>query len=131
MRERPLVLVVDDEDDFLEIASARLAAAGFAIVATRDSREALAKAREIQPDLVLSDIYMPPGQGGWELALSLQRDEKTAGLKFALFTSSRDPYGELGTDRDAVIDALRDVRIFSKTNDMESLGEQVLALINN
>ena len=86
-RSSPLVLLVDDEEAFLEIASMRLTAAGFTIVATHDAQEALIKVREVRPDLVVSDIYMPPGLNGWELAMALQDDPMTCDIPITLFST--------------------------------------------
>ena len=62
MREHPLILLIDDEDNFLEIASVKLQANGFETIIVHTVPEALSKAEELLPDVILSDIYMPPGE---------------------------------------------------------------------
>lgn len=61
------VLLVDDSPAFLAAAGALLAdCPGVAVAGTASSgREALERARELEPDLVLMDLRMP-GMGGLE-----------------------------------------------------------------
>jgi class 3 adenylate cyclase len=59
MRERPLILVVDDTPENVEIVEMRLAAQGFEVATAGDGEEALEKTRALAPDLILLDIMMP------------------------------------------------------------------------
>lgn len=129
MRDKPLVLLVDDEEVFLEIASIKLQAEGLETVTSLDVRDALEKAERLLPDLVLSDIYMPPGPNGWEFALELRRNPKTREVKVAFFTSLRDPWAELRGDHKAIAAELGHVTFFSKTDDVDALATQVMGLI--
>jgi CheY-like chemotaxis protein len=125
-----LILLVDDEEEFLEIASLKLQKKGFETVATTDGNVALAKAEELQPILVLSDIYMVPGPTGWELALELHRNPKTRGIKLAFFTSLRDPWTEIPVEaREKVASELGRPIFLSKIDDVEKLGERIQYLI--
>jgi CheY-like chemotaxis protein len=130
MRDRPLVLLIDDEEEFLEIASVKLQADGFETVITHTVPEALSRAEELQPDLILSDIYMPPGPSGWEFALAVRRNPKTQHIKFAFFTSLRDPMGEISrSDRPRVLSELKGIPVFSKMDDVEELDKRVRELL--
>ncbi len=125
-REKPLVLLVDDEEIFLEIASVKLRSEGLETAATKDVRDAIAKAESLLPDLVLSDVYMPPGPSGWELALELRRNPRTRDIKIAFFTSLRDPWAELQANlRKAAAELIGPVAIFSKMDDVDRLAERV------
>ncbi|SRR5258708_26161153 len=130
MRTNPLVLLVDDEDIFLEIASVKLQAEGFETIMTHDFRDALEKAERLLPDVVLSDIYMPPGRNGWELALELRRNPKTCDIKIAFFTSLRDPWAELREERKEVVQQLGKVTFLSKVDDVGVLANRVMALLH-
>jgi CheY-like chemotaxis protein len=131
MRDQPLILLVDDEDEFLEIASLKLKGKGFETVTTNDGRVALVKAEELQPDLVLSDIYMVPGPNGWEVALALHRNPKTRGIKLAFFTSLRDPWVEIPHEaRDKVAAELGHPVFLSKIDDVEQLPARVNEIIS-
>lgn len=58
------VLLVDDHALFRRGVRSLLLDEGFHVVGeAQDGREALAKARELKPDLVLMDIYMPGAEG--------------------------------------------------------------------
>jgi adenylate cyclase len=59
MREPPLILIVDDMEDNLEILQLRLESRGYEIILAGDGEAALATIRERLPDLVLLDIMMP------------------------------------------------------------------------
>ena len=129
MREKPLVLIVDDEEVFLEIASVKLQASGFETLLANEVQDALVKAETCLPDLVLSDVYMPPGISGFEFALELRRNPRTREIKIAFFTSLRDPWAELRDNRKEVMKQLGDVVFFSKTDDVDNLAAGVIALV--
>lgn len=129
MRSKPLVLMVDDEAVFLEIASVKLHEAGCETVIAHNSHEALEKAEAMAPDLVLSDIYMPPGPSGWELAFELRHNPKTRNIKFAFFTSLRDPLAELPRKYIEDVAQLGSVSIFSKTDDVDQFAKKAVAMI--
>ncbi|MGE5268522.1 MAG: response regulator [Thiohalocapsa sp.] len=63
MREPPLILVVDDVPDNVEILQLRLDSQGYETITAGDGEEALAVVREKLPDLVLLDIQMPKLDG--------------------------------------------------------------------
>jgi CheY-like chemotaxis protein len=122
---KPLVLIVDDEEAFLEIVSLRLEAAGFRVIPTHSVVDAIEKAREFLPDIILSDISMPPGADGWELASELRHDEKMRDIKFAFFTSQPDPLSELRGDRKVVAIGLGPIKSFDKSADAATIGDRV------
>jgi len=59
VREPPLILVVDDVPDNVEILQLRLESQGYEVIAAADGDAALAIVRDKLPDLVLLDIMMP------------------------------------------------------------------------
>jgi adenylate cyclase len=59
MRERPLILVVDDAPDNVEIVRLRLESQGYDVIAAGDGIEAIEQVKEHLPDLVLLDVMMP------------------------------------------------------------------------
>src|SRR5712692_3569624 len=63
MREPPLILVVDDVPDNVEILQLRLESQGYEIITAGDGEAALAVVRDKLPDLVLLDIQMPKLDG--------------------------------------------------------------------
>lgn len=67
-----LVLVVDDDVEIQALLREALNEAGHRVVTANDGRQGLAVYRSQQPDLVITDIFMP-GRSGIELALTLSR----------------------------------------------------------
>src|SRR5262249_60495681 len=59
LRTPPRILVVDDNLTNLEVLRVRLNAHGYEIITAVDGEDALRRARELEPDLVLLDIMMP------------------------------------------------------------------------
>ncbi|SRR5579885_1588092 len=129
MKKR-LALIVDDEESFLEIVSTRLKAVGFSVEMANVFSDALEKAERLVPDVILSDVHMPPGPSGWELGLQLRSNQITARIPFALFTSLYDPWSEFPGGRTRAETLLKPVAILSKTDDVENLGEKVLAFLS-
>jgi two-component system, OmpR family, KDP operon response regulator KdpE len=60
---QPLVLVADDEPRITKLVSIVLTEEGFRVVTANGGEEALKKAEEIRPDIVLLDIVMPDLDG--------------------------------------------------------------------
>ena len=75
----PRVLIVDDEADFLELASAILEDAGFEVECARAAGEAIARAVRNPPDVILLDILLP-GCDGLEILESLRGEPETRAI---------------------------------------------------
>ncbi|MEE9519763.1 MAG: ATP-binding protein, partial [bacterium] len=72
-RDRPLVLVVEDDPKTFELLRFSLSREGFRVEEARDGEEALAKARELKPFFVTLDILLPK-KDGWEVLRELKED---------------------------------------------------------
>jgi two-component system alkaline phosphatase synthesis response regulator PhoP len=57
------VLIADDEPDILEILKYNLEKEGYKVSTAKDGSEALDKARQYQPDLIVLDMMMPKKSG--------------------------------------------------------------------
>ena len=69
------VLVIDDDPDALRLLKVRLEHTGRFTVMTASSGQAgLELARELEPELIVCDIYMP-GMGGADVAAALADDD--------------------------------------------------------
>lgn len=60
------ILIADDEPDILEIIEFNLRANGYEVITAKNGNEALEKAKEFLPDLIILDIMMP-GKNGIEV----------------------------------------------------------------
>ena len=65
------LLVVDDEPSILELLSVSLRFAGFEVATATNGVDALARARDFAPELVVLDVMMP-GLDGFEVARELR-----------------------------------------------------------
>jgi len=74
----PRILAVDDVAENLAIVRMRLEAHGYEVVTAADGEEALARVREVEPDLVLLDIMMPKLDG----ISALKQLKQDASLRF-------------------------------------------------
>jgi two-component system KDP operon response regulator KdpE len=63
MSTQPLVLVADDEPRITRLVALALREDGFRVVTAGGGREALEKADEVRPDIILLDIVMPDIDG--------------------------------------------------------------------
>ena len=72
----PRVLLVDDEDDFLELMKEILEGAGFVVECARAAGEAVARAVANPPDVILLDILLP-GCDGLEILETLRNEPET------------------------------------------------------
>jgi len=57
------ILIADDEPDIIEILQYNLEKEGYDVITARDGEEALVKAKNNKPDLIILDIMMPKKTG--------------------------------------------------------------------
>lgn len=70
------ILIVDDYPDALDIWTIYLRALGYQVSTAADGVTAIAKAEQLQPDLVVLDLELP-GISGFEAARRLRRNPAT------------------------------------------------------
>jgi PAS domain S-box-containing protein len=78
-RDRPLVLVVDDNPQAAEILARHLDIGGFRSELARTGPEALTMARDLKPVAITLDILLPEIDG-WEVLNRLKADESTRNI---------------------------------------------------
>jgi PAS domain S-box-containing protein len=89
-RERPLVLIVDDEAPARELLASWLEPEGYELIAAGSSADALAKAVEHVPDAITLNMLMP-GKGGWDTLYALKKTPVTAGIPVIVVTVVDEP----------------------------------------
>ncbi len=89
-RERPLVLVVDDEAPARELLTSWLEPAGYQLITAGSSNEALAKAAKHVPDAITLNMLMP-GKGGWDTLYELKKTPITASIPVIVVTIVDEP----------------------------------------
>ena len=117
-REKPIILVVDDEESFLEIMSTKLRSSGFDVALAHNGGEAFTEASKLMPDLILMDINIPGGTGT-DAALAIKQNPTTKGLKIAFLTSMQDPWPSVHGDKEKLAQALGMEDFIQKTDDLD------------
>src|SRR3984893_7274429 len=74
--ERPRVLVVDDYPDAREMYAEYLEFSGFDVIQAVNGMEALQRAIDAAPDIILMDLSLPV-MDGWEATRRLKEDART------------------------------------------------------
>jgi diguanylate cyclase (GGDEF)-like protein len=81
-----VILVVDDDPDIARFVEVNLRSAGYDVAVAGDGEEALERATELRPDLVLLDVMMPRIDG-FEVAQRLRRSPSTANASIIMLTA--------------------------------------------
>ncbi len=79
------ILVVDDEPFFVEVLATRLTAEGFEVFAARNGEEAIAKAKNEKPLVIIMDVMMPM-TSGFEAMQKLRGDPATKNIPAIIFS---------------------------------------------
>ena len=80
------VLVVEDEESFVEALTLGLSREGFRVDVARDGAEALDLIDDVRPDVVLLDLMLP-GMSGTELCRRLRREPATRRTPIIMLTA--------------------------------------------
>jgi two-component system phosphate regulon response regulator PhoB len=96
------VLVVDDEPDLQQLVLFNLRGAGFEAQAVGTAKEALAKAAELDPQVVILDLMLPD-LSGTEVCRRMRDDPKLADVAILMLTARANEYDrvlgfEVGAD---------------------------------
>lgn len=80
------VLVIEDNETNLELATALLEAAGYSVLGASTAEEGIKIARNESPNLILMDISLP-GMDGLTATRMLREDEKTHHIPVVALTA--------------------------------------------
>ncbi|HEY0144281.1 MAG TPA: response regulator [Thermoanaerobaculia bacterium] len=83
--KRPLILLVEDDENVQLIVKTVVTSMGYGFIAGANGQEGLSLAREYNPELILSDAFMPKLDGR-EMCRLLKEDPATAGSKAIIMT---------------------------------------------
>lgn len=100
-----LILIVDDSPTEVFQMTKALEQAGFRIEAAADGEEAIRKAREMHPDLILMDIVMP-GMDGFRATRTLANDPETRSIPVIMVTSKANESDRVWGMRQGAVDFL-------------------------
>jgi twitching motility two-component system response regulator PilH len=80
------ILIVDDSPTERHFLGELLSKNGFQIITLESGEEAVARTKEIMPDLILMDVVMP-GMNGFQATRTISRDEVTKNIPIIMCTS--------------------------------------------
>jgi CheY-like chemotaxis protein len=86
MVQKKTVLVIEDNEQNIYLATFLLEKNGIDVIQARDGREGLELAQSRVPDLILLDIQLPV-MDGYEVARNLKQDEITRKIPIVAVTS--------------------------------------------
>ncbi len=92
-RERPLVLIVEDQLELRRLYAQQFAISGFDVIEAENGADAIAHTTSHVPDVVLMDLSLPV-LDGWEATRRLKNDSRTAHIPVVALTA-HDGSGEL------------------------------------
>lgn len=87
------ILVADDSKTIRRVVEITFQTTGFKVVTAADGAEALARAQELKPDLVLADVGMP-GTDGYQLCAQLKSGPSTQQIPVVLLAGAFEAYDE-------------------------------------
>ncbi len=87
------ILLADDSPQALRLAEQILTAQGFEVVSVTDGATALRRLEDVNPDLLITDIYLPT-RNGFELARFLRSQEKYRQLPVIFAAGPADEFNE-------------------------------------
>jgi signal transduction histidine kinase/DNA-binding response OmpR family regulator len=85
IQDRDIVLLVDDNKDMRTFIKTLLTEEGFMVVEATNGRQGIDRAKEIIPDIIISDIMMPDVDG-YRLCRELKQDIKTSHVPIILLS---------------------------------------------
>jgi len=92
-RDRPRVLIVEDQQDLRRLYVEHLTLSGFDVLEAGNGADAIHVAASHEPDVVLMDLGLPVVDG-WEATRRLKADARTAHIPVVALTA-HDGSGEL------------------------------------
>jgi two-component system alkaline phosphatase synthesis response regulator PhoP len=93
MKQRPKILLVDDDVDLVKVMSGALESKAYEVIVAYNGQEGLEKARKEKPDLVVLDILMPVADG-FTFADQFRKDPALAKIPVLALTSFSESLGQ-------------------------------------
>jgi PAS domain S-box-containing protein len=120
--DNPLILLAEDNQVNIELLQDYLSATGYAVAVAHDGVEAVARAQELHPALILMDIQMPR-MDGLEATRQLRANPATVGIPVVALTALA-----MRGDSERCIAAGANTYL-SKPIDLRQLSETIVSLL--
>ena len=128
--DQALILIVDDDYDFLEINRFILEGAGYRVVTATNPAEAATRITAEAPDLVITDLMMTSIDAGFAFAAQLKSDPRTAGVPIIISTSVSSQLGlNFRPDSQEDLEKMNVDAYFDKPIDAHALVAKVAELL--
>ena len=88
------ILIADDEQDILEIISHNLQKEGYIVHTVNNGRDAVEKAKQVLPDLVILDVMMPI-LDGMAACREIKADPATKDISVIFLTARNEEFAEI------------------------------------
>jgi CheY-like chemotaxis protein len=92
-RERPVILLVDDDPDFLTMTSAVLEANGYTVIKAMDGATAREKVEEQRPNLIITDLMMESVLAGFMFSQEIKQSPRLQDIPVIFVTAIRTKRG--------------------------------------
>lgn len=106
-REKLKILLVDDDEDFLEATRQILVANRYEVITAKDGDEGIAKAKYENPDLIILDVIMP-GKDGYTVCYELRKNPQTRPIPIIMLTAIGQQFSKPEYGVEIAIDHLAD-----------------------
>ena len=115
------ILVVDDQPLNVKLLEAKLTAEYYEVITAVGGAEALEKAAEVKPDIILLDVMMP-GMDGYEVCQRLKADPGLSHIPVVMVTALGDPADrirgiDVGAD-DFLSKPINDIALFARVRSL-------------
>jgi CheY-like chemotaxis protein len=90
MSGKKTVLLVDDDEDFVEQNRLLLEDSGYRVRTAHSGRQCLEEVGARKPDLIILDMMMESENEGFDLSRELRNSEYTKGIPLVMITSVND-----------------------------------------
>ncbi|MBD0370631.1 MAG: response regulator [Pyrinomonadaceae bacterium] len=87
------LLLADDSVTIQKVIDLTFSDEGIEVTTVGNGEQAISKLEEVQPDIVLADIFMP-GRNGYEVCEHIKRDERFRHIPVMLLVGSFEPFDE-------------------------------------
>jgi two-component system, OmpR family, alkaline phosphatase synthesis response regulator PhoP len=92
--EKITILLVDDEPDILEIVGYNLQQEGYQVVTAKNGKEAIKKALETLPSLIIMDVMMPE-MDGMEACEAIRKIPELQSVLIVFLTARNEDYSQI------------------------------------
>ena len=96
--KKPLILIVDDDPNQRALYEEEMRDEGYEVATASDGREALQKADELHPDLVVMDVNMPVMDGLDTMSRLLESQRHVPVIIHSAYASYKDSFASWSAD---------------------------------